>query len=151
MFLLVVSGVIGRLLDRRLARVIAEDVSRNGVGIVEALQERLCMLEYTVERLFAGKSQPFRQYCWQALSQNAHSVLPYPQLPPQEQADFQRAGEVLAERTRLLQSLRRQQQARLLMRRWRAVHRMLVCVALGAIGLHLGWLALHMCGTRFHL
>ncbi len=151
LFLLITSGVIGRLLDWRLARRIAEDASRNGVGIVEALQERLRTLEYTVERLFAGKSEPFKQYCRQALSQDVHSVLPYPQLPPQEQADFQRASEALAERTRLLQSLQRQQQARLLMWRWRAVHRILACVALGAIGLHLGWLALHVWGARFHL
>jgi hypothetical protein len=39
LFLLVASGIIGRLLDWRLARAIAKDASSNGVGIVEALQE----------------------------------------------------------------------------------------------------------------
>jgi hypothetical protein len=151
LFLLVTSGVIGRLLDWRLARIIAKDASSNGVGIVEALHERLRELEYTVERLFAGKSESFKHYCRQALYQDTLSSLPSPQLPPWEQGDFQRAGEVLATRARLLQSLQQQQRARLLMRRWRAVHRTLACVALGAIGLHLGWLALHVLGGRFHL
>ena len=150
LFLLVISGIIGRLLDWRLARVIANDASSNGVGIVEALQVRLYELESMVERLFAGKSEPFKQYCQQALSQDTHSSLPFPQLPPQEQADFQRARVTLVERTRLLQSLHCQQHARLSMSRWRVVHRILACVALCAIGLHLGWLALHVFGARFH-
>jgi hypothetical protein len=151
LFLLVASGIIGRLLDWRLARTIAKDASSNGVGIVEALQERLRELEYTVERLFAGKSESFKRYCQQALRQDTLSSLPCPQLPPLEQGDFQRAGEVLATRARLLQSLQQQQRARFLMQRWRAVHRTLACVALSAIGLHLGWLALHVLGGRFHL
>ncbi len=151
LFLLVTSGIIGRLLDWQLARAIAKDASSNGVGIVEALQERLRALELTVERLFAGKSEPFKQYCRAALAQDGSSTLPYPQLPPPEQADFQRASAALAERARLQQSLQRQQRARLFMSRWRVVHRTLACVALCAIGLHLGWLALHVLGGRFHL
>lgn len=151
LFLLVISGIIGRLLDWRLARTIVQEASSNGVGIVEALQERLRMLEYTIEWLFAGKSGQFKQYCRAALTQDGSSILLYPSLPPWEQADFQRAIEALAERSRLQQSLQRQQQARWLMRRWRAVHRTLACVALCAIGLHLGWLALHVLGMRFHL
>jgi len=150
LFLLVTSGVIGRLLDKRLARAITKDASSNGVGIVEALQEHLRELEYTVERLFAGKSEPFKQYCQAVLTQNGSSTLPYPSLPPWEQGDFQRASEALAEHSRLQQSLQRQQHARWLMRRWRTVHRTLACVALCAIGLHLGWLALHVLGVRFH-
>lgn len=149
--LLVISGIIGRFLDWRLARAIAKEASSNSVGIVEALQERLCMLEYTVERLSAGKSGPFKQYCRAALTQDGSSTLPSPSLLPSEQADFQCAIEALAERARLQQSLQRQQQARRLMRRWRAVHRTLACVALCAIGLHLGWLALHVLGARLHL
>lgn len=149
--LLVTSGIIGRFLDWRLARAIVQEASSNGVGIVEALQERLRTLEYTVERLFAGKSGPFKQYCRAALTQDGSSTLPSPSLLPWEQADFRRAIEALAERARLQQSLQRQQQARWLMRRWRAVHRTLAGVALCAIGLHLGWLALHVLGARFHL
>ena len=151
LFLLVISGIIGRLLDWKFARVIANDASSNGVGIVEPLQERLCELESTVERLFAGKSELFKQYCRQALSQDVHTTPPYLQIPPRERADFQRVCQTLAERTRMLRSLHRQQHARLTMRRWRMAHRVLACVALCAIGLHIGWLALHVLGARFHL
>lgn len=151
LFLLIISGVIGRLLDWRMARTIVQEACSNGVGIVEALQERLRTLEYMVERCFAGKSEPFKQYCRSALTQDGISTLPYPSLPPWEQADFQRAIEALAECARLQQSLQRQQYACWLMSRWRVVHRVLACVALCAIGLHLGWLALHVLGTRFHL
>ena len=151
LFLLVASGITGRLLDWKLARVIAQEAGSNGVGIVEALHERLHESELMVGRLYAGKSEPFKQYCRLALSQDAHIALSYLPLPPQEQADFQRANIALAERTRLMHSLRRQQRARLLMQRWRVVHRILACVALSAIGLHLGWLALHVLSGRFHL
>lgn len=151
LFLLVASGITGRLLDWRLARVIAQEAGGNGTGIVESLRERLRESELMVERLFAGKSEPFKQYCRQALSQDAYIALPYPPLPPQEQADFQRASVALTERARLLHSLCRQQRARLFMQRWRVVHRILASVALGTIGLHLGWLALHVLGGRFHL
>lgn len=151
LFLLITSGIIGRLLDWRLARAIANEAGSNGVGIVETLQERLHELELTVERLFAGKSEPFKQYCRLALARGEYPALPYPSLLPWEQADFQRALETLEQRAYLQQSLRRQQQARSLMQCWRAVHRVLAVVALGAIGLHLGWLALHVLGGRFHL
>jgi|SRR5579859_5309973 len=151
LFLLVASGITGRLLDWKLAREIAQEAGGNGVGIVESLHERLHESELMVERLFAGKSEPFKRYCRQVLSQDTQMTLPYPPLLPHEQVDFQRARTVLAERARLLHSLLRQQRARLFMQRWRAVHRILACVALGAIGLHLGWLALHVLGGRFHL
>lgn len=150
-FLLVASGITGRLLDWKMARAIAQDAASNGVGIAEALQERLRESELLVERLLAGKSEPFKQYCRQALSQDAPFALPYLSLPHQEQPDFQRASATLEERARLLRSLRRQQRARLFMQHWRVIHRILACVALGAIGLHLGWLALHVLGSRFHL
>jgi hypothetical protein len=151
LFLLVTSGVIGRLLDWRMARTIANEASSNGVGIVETLQESLHELELTVERLFAGKSESFKQYCRLALVRGEYLALPYPSLSPWELADFQRALEMLAQRARLQQSLQRQQHSRLLMQRWRFVHRVLACVALGAIGLHLSWLALHVLGGHFHL
>lgn len=151
LFLLVISGITGRLLDWRLARAIANEASSNGVGIVETLQERLHELELTVERLFAGKTEPFKQYYRLALALHKDTALPYPSLPPWEQADFQIALEMLKRRARLKQSLQRQQHARVLMWRWRTVHRALACVALGAIGLHLGWLALHVLGGYFHL
>ncbi len=64
---LVVSGIAGRLLDTWQARIIARDASTNGVGIARAIEERMLELEYTIERLSAGKSEPFQQYCMQAI------------------------------------------------------------------------------------
>ncbi|HEY6408571.1 MAG TPA: hypothetical protein VIY29_13985, partial [Ktedonobacteraceae bacterium] len=62
---LVLSGIFGRLLDTWQAHVIARDASANGVGIARALDERILELEYTVERLSAGKSEPFKAFCLQ--------------------------------------------------------------------------------------
>src|SRR5216683_1627955 len=64
---LVLSGIFGRLLDSWQARVIARDASMNGVGIARALEEQILELEYTVERLSAGKSEQFKAFCLQAL------------------------------------------------------------------------------------
>jgi hypothetical protein len=74
-----------------------------------------------------------------------------PSLPSGEQADFQRAGAVLSERARLLQSLRRQQRAQQLMRRWRTLHIILACLAVVCIGLHLGFIAVPAVFSRLHL
>ena len=59
-------------------------------------------------------------------------------LPPGEHPDLQRASTILAERDRLLQSMRRQQRAQFLMRRWRTIHIVLACTALVIICLHIG-------------
>src|SRR5215470_2605225 len=56
LILLVISGITGRLLDIRSTRLIARDANANGVGIVQALTTRIKELEYTIERLSAGKS-----------------------------------------------------------------------------------------------
>ncbi|HET8840904.1 MAG TPA: hypothetical protein VFN35_05520, partial [Ktedonobacteraceae bacterium] len=48
---LVISGIVGRLLDRWQARLIAGDASTNGAGIVQAIEESLLEQEYTIERL----------------------------------------------------------------------------------------------------
>jgi membrane protease YdiL (CAAX protease family) len=56
---LVLSGVIGRLMDTWQAHTIARDASANGTGITRALEERILGLEYEIERLSAGKSEPF--------------------------------------------------------------------------------------------
>ena len=67
LFFLVLSGIVGRLLDFWQARVIARDASTNGIGIARALEEHILELEYTVERLGAGKSEQFKAFCLQAL------------------------------------------------------------------------------------
>jgi hypothetical protein len=132
---LVISGVIGRLLDLWQTHVIAREANTNGVGIVRAVEERILELEYTVERLCAGKSELFKKYCMQALGsgglQNKFPAIPLPERP-----DFQHAHDTLVTRADLLQSCQRQQRARLIMRVWRTVHITLACVALLVISYH---------------
>lgn len=133
---LVLSGIFGRLLDTWQARVIARDASMNGVGIARALEERVLELEYTVERLSAGKSEQFKTFCLQALEGTGSLPDRIPTLEPSEQADFQRAYETLVARDSLAQSLQKQKRARLIIGSWRSVHIVLACVALLIILFH---------------
>lgn len=133
---LVLSGIIGRLLDSWQARVIAGDASTNGVGIEQALDERILELEYTVERLSAGKSEQFKTFCLQAFEGAGDIPTVVPALAQGEQADFQHAYETLRDRARLVQSLKKQQRARVIIRAWRSVHMVLACVALLIILFH---------------
>lgn len=134
LIILVLTGIANRLFYIWQSRIIARDASTNGVGIVESLAERILALEYTVERLYAGKSASFKTYCIEALRNGTQTSLPL--VSSQEQADFQRAQEALATRARLLQSLHRQQRARRLIARWRVVHITVACLALVVICLH---------------
>jgi cytochrome b561 len=134
LILLVLSGIVGRLLDRWQTHVIARDASANGVGIVRALEEHILELEYTVERLCAGKSEPFKQYCLQALDRGAPAQPPA--LPPAEHADFQRASETLEQHASLVRSLHRQRRARLILRTWRTLHMILATLAVIVILYH---------------
>jgi hypothetical protein len=136
LILLVVTGVIGRLLDMWQARVIASEADTNGVGITRALEERLFELSLAVERLSAGKSAPFKQYCEEALLMPGAPPQQLPVLAPQEVKDFERMYAVLAERAQLERSLQRQRRARLLMRAWRYCHITLAYLALVVIGYH---------------
>jgi hypothetical protein len=136
LLLLVLSGVIGRLLDLWQARVIATEADTNGAGIERSVHERLLELTLATERLSAGKSALFKQYCSMALSPGQPSILPTPALPPNEVADFQRVRAVLANRARLTSSLQRQQRARLIIRAWRYIHVPLACAALLVISYH---------------
>ncbi len=130
---LVVSGIVGRLLDIWQTHIIAADANSNGVGIPRALEERILELEYIVERLCAGKSEAFKQYCMQAIEGAAS---PVPSLSPNEQADFHCANETLKTRLDLVQSLQRQLRARQIMRVWRSVHMVLASLALLVILYH---------------
>ena len=135
---LVVSGVVGRLLDTWQAHIIAQDASANGVGIVRAIEERILELEFTVERLCAGKSEHFQAYCMQGLELGspAASDAIMTALPVKEQADFQRAHETLLAHARLVQSLQRQKQARVVIRTWRTIHIVLATIAVLVILYH---------------
>ncbi len=132
---LVISGVTGRLLDLWQTRLIAHEASTNGVGIVRALEERILELEYTVERLCAGKSEPFKEYCLRALSSTTVQQK-MPAVSSNERLDFQRAYETLTRRVGLVHSCQRQQRARLIIRAWRSIHIVLACIALIVISYH---------------
>jgi hypothetical protein len=114
--------------------IIASEASTNGIGIVRALEERILELEYVVERLCAGKSEPFKQYCMQAIEGN--TLAASPSLAPNEQPDFQRAYETLTTRSHLVTSLQRQQRARQIIHTWRLVHMALASLALLVILYH---------------
>jgi hypothetical protein len=132
---LVLSGVTGRLLDLWQTRLIAHEASTNGVGIVRALEERILEFEYTIERLCAGKSEPFKAYCLQALSSTDEKT-GLPLIAPNERLDFQRAYETFSRRAVLVQSLARQRRARRIISIWRTVHITLACIALIVISYH---------------
>lgn len=138
LILLVASGLAGRLLDAWQARIIAQDATANGAGIARSLEERLLALEYTVERLCAGKSEPFQSYCMAAFEHGLSVVESDTQhfIPPQERADFQRASATLLAHAAIAQSLRRQQRARAIMRTWRVIHMTLASLALLVILYH---------------
>jgi len=136
MILLVMSGIVGRLLDVWEARIIARDASTNGVGIVQSLKKRILELEYVVERLSAGKSEMFKQYCMQAIDSVDAMLIAPPPIAPAEQRDFQRAYQTLTDRSRLVQSLQHQEQARSIMRIWRYIHIGLGCFVLVVLLYH---------------
>lgn len=140
---LVLSGITGRLLDQWQTRRLAHEAATNGVGIIQGVKERIIFLEETVERLCAGKSAPFKEYCIDHLAQTrptdkefAHFATRQAALPSGERHDFQRAAEALRERTNLLGSLHRQQAAQNFMRRWRTIHIALASGALLIISYH---------------
>jgi hypothetical protein len=136
LLILVLTGVIGRLLDVWQARVIAAEADTNGVGITRSIEDRLFELSLAIERLSAGKSVQFKQYCEQA--QYTKGMLPklLPVLAPQEVSDFQRTYEILTECARLERSLQRQNHARLVIRTWRYIHIPLACLAIVVISYH---------------
>ncbi len=138
LIVLVACGISVRLIDLWQTRVIVQEASSNGVGIVQALEERILELEYAIERLYAGKSEPFKQFCIHGIDGRNTMQAAMPPVPPNERADFQRACETLAERTRLIQSLQRQSRARLFMRRVRTAHIVVACIAGSLITIHVG-------------
>ena len=138
LIVLVVSGVTGRLLDVWQTHIIAQDASTNGVGIVRAIEERILELEYTVERLCAGKSELFKEYCMYALENEGALPPAVPSLATREHNDFQRAQDTLLIYAHLARSLQRQKRARSIMRTWRSVHMIIASLALLIILFHGG-------------
>ncbi|HEY6542055.1 MAG TPA: hypothetical protein VIZ18_14020, partial [Ktedonobacteraceae bacterium] len=115
---------------------IAQDASTNSVGIAKAITGRLLELEYVVERFSAGKSEPFKAYCAQAIESVGDLPGQLPALASREQADFQGAYEALKEHARLAQSLHTQHTAHTIFRAWRYAHMVLVPLALLIITYH---------------
>lgn len=136
LFLLVVTGIIGRLLDIWQARTIAAEADTNGVGIIRSLEDRLLELSLTIERLSAGKSNQFKQYVEQMLDGKTISRKSFPLLSSGEGNDFKRAGVILKEYTRLRRSLQRQRRATRVIRGWRYVHIPLAILAVAVISFH---------------
>ncbi len=93
-------------------------------------------LEYLLERYCVGKSAAFKQYCTLALESVGDLPRNIPALPPHERADFQRAYKILKDHACLAQSLKKQNQARLIFRAWRYVHMALVPLAIIIISYH---------------
>jgi len=135
LLLLVFSGIVGRLLDTWLARIIATEASSNGVGIIQAVEARIHELDLLLERLYAGKSTAFKHYCIQ-VSRRGKFPHTQPQIMQGEQGDFQQAHEVLTKKGLLQHSLNRQKLARRIIQWWRYVHVTLACGALGVISYH---------------
>jgi hypothetical protein len=131
----VVSGLFGRLLDKGLTRVITHEASTNGVGIAQAVEARLREVEALIERLAAGKSENFQEYC-QALLAGFPKAQPL--VLPTEREDFQHIGELGRKWKDLSASLHRQQRARALIRWWRVIHITLAVVAIVLVCLHVG-------------
>lgn len=136
LIVLVLTGMIGRLLDIWQARIIAAEADTNGIGIHRSLEDRLFELSLAVERLSAGKSQHFKEYCEDALVMNDALPRSLPVLSPREVSDFQRAYEVLGERARLARSLQRQKRAHLVIRAWRYIHIPLAIASVLVISFH---------------
>jgi hypothetical protein len=136
LILLVLTGMVGRVLDIWQARLIAREAASNGVGITRSIEEKLFELELAVERLSAGKSAAFKQYCKEALHMKGGPLSQLPALDAFEMSDFQRTYQILGEHGRLEHSLQRQKRARLVIRIWRYIHIPLACVALVIISYH---------------
>jgi hypothetical protein len=136
LILLVLTGMVGRVLDIWQARLIASEAASNGVGITRSIEEKLFELELEVERLSAGKSAAFKQYCEEALHIKGGPLSQVPALDAREMADFQRACIILGKRRQLEHSLQRQKRAQLVIRTWRYIHVPLACAALGVISYH---------------
>lgn len=136
LILLIITGIIGRLIDMWQTHTISQDASTNGAGIVRAIEERILEQEYTVERLCAGKSDSFQQYCMQALEHPGETLPAAPALASSEHTDFQHAYETLLTHAQLSQSLQRQKRARLFIRTWRSIHIVIASLALLIILYH---------------
>jgi hypothetical protein len=133
---LVVSGIVGRLLDSWQTRIIAREASSNGVGIASAVSARLRDLEYTIESYCAGKSDTFKQSC--SVERAARGYIPHQpdELSSIEKSNWPYVQEMLKQYTYLSHSLRRLQLAQRIIHSWRTIHIILASLAMFIITYH---------------
>src|SRR5579885_277549 len=136
LLLLVLTGVVGRLLDSWQARTIAIEADTNGAGIARSVEDRLRELSLALERLSAGKSSQFKHYIARTLRSDAPPPPSPSALSPSEVRDFEYACVMLGEHVRLARSLRRQRRAHLVIRAWCFIHIPLACAAVAIISYH---------------
>ncbi len=136
MFVVVLSGIVGRLLDVGFARAIAKEASSNGIGIMQAVEVWLHELDLLLERLCVGKSDAFKQYCIDVHAGHAFLAKAQPDVLDKEQGDLQQVVKALTKRAALQRSLNRQRFARRVIQGWRYVHISLACIALIVICIH---------------
>src|SRR5262249_2482227 len=97
LIILVISDIVGRLLDMWPTRRIARDENANGVGIAESLSNRIKELEYSVERLSAGKSAAFKKLCKYGSEPDGTNIGSVPSLQAiqtSEHTDMEKAWQV---------------------------------------------------------
>jgi hypothetical protein len=132
---LVISGVIGRLLDSWQAHTISNEANRNGVGISRSVKDRLHEIELNIERLNAGKSPEFKAYCEQSLKNRKDKVKRFA-IQRQEMDDLGHLRENVIIYHKLQDSLKRHRRAEITIAGWRYVHIPLACLAVIVISFH---------------
>jgi len=134
--LLVLIGLIGRGLDYWQTRVIAREAAINGSGITQSVLSRLQDYEYMVERYCAGKSDPFKWACSEALSSHGHISDDHEEIPAHEVTDWQKVTQIFNAYAQLDTSLRRQRSAQRIIHTWRTVHIVVATLSLLVISYH---------------
>jgi hypothetical protein len=133
---LVISGVLGRLLDTWQAHVISQEANRNGIGISRSVKDHLLELELGIERVVAGKSASFKQYNATLLKKPRAQMSNQTAVPPHEQKDLQHLHALHLAHQRLRSSLYRQKRAETIIAAWRYIHIPLACLAIAVISYH---------------
>lgn len=136
LFFLVISGIIGRLLDVWQTRIIAHEASSNGVGIASSVSARLDEVKYTIERYTAGKSDMFKHACAAMLAGQKSGELKLQDLVADEQSDWQKVQQPLLLYMQLSASLRRLLRAQRILHYWRTMHIIVASLALLIIVYH---------------
>lgn len=148
--IVLITGFSVRIADRWQGRLIARDAQTNGIGLISALEARLAEIDFAIERLCAGKSSEFVDYCWYELTGPQRSR-PRPELAKSERSDFRNVLAQLGERTSVLLSIKIQKRAIRRMRFWRQVHTLFSIIAACLLIYHLAMSAIMHWHIQIHL